>query len=65
MKAMTNVKSDDDSVFSYVELQSHASMIIGKNSNIFGNKILTWMNDTHSSKGFNVNRFGLNSQVIV
>lgn len=34
MKAMTNVKSDDDSVFSYVELQSHASMIIGKNSNI-------------------------------
>lgn len=23
------------------------------------------MNDTHSSKGFNVNRFGLNSRVIV
>lgn len=64
MKAMTNVKSDDDSVFSYVELQSHASMIIGKNSNIC-KQILTWMNDTHSSKGFNVNRFGLNSQVIV
>lgn len=60
MKAMTNVKSDDDSVFSYVELQSHASMII-----VFANKILTWMNDTHSSKGFNVNRFGLNSRVIV
>lgn len=30
MKAMTNVKSDDDSVFSFLELQSHASMIIGK-----------------------------------
>lgn len=64
MKAMTNVKSDDDSVFSFIELQSMPLWLSGK-IQIFAIKILTWMNDTHSSKGFNVNRFGLNSQVIV